>query len=75
MTTSQLKDKISTSPKGHGHYKVTIEFRGNYYHCVTHNMLAIDRIGNESLTPKENYASEKQALLALWDECKIANDL
>jgi hypothetical protein len=28
MTISQLKNRINTQFSGHGHFKVTIEFRG-----------------------------------------------
>lgn len=75
MTTSQLKDKISTSFAGQGHFKITIDFKGKKYHCTTNNTMAIDKIGDETKTPKSFYVSEKQALLALWNECKRSNNL
>ena len=75
MTTQQLKNRINTHPSGHGHYKVTIEFRGKSYSRVTNNMGAIDRLGEERRTPNDFYVTEKQALISLWNEVKKANDL
>lgn len=75
MTTSQLKDKIRTSFAGHGHFKVEIEYRGKKYNCTTTDTMAIDKIGDDRIEPKAFYVSEKQALMALWNECKRKNDL
>jgi hypothetical protein len=75
MTTSQLKDRINTQFAGHGHFKVTIDFRGKEYSCTTTDTMAIDRIGDDTIDKKRFYVSEKQALTALWNECKRKNDL
>lgn len=75
MTTNQLKNRIRTYFAGHGHFKLTIEYRGKIYSCTTTNTMAIDRIGDEKRTPKDFFTTEKEALLALWNECKRANDL
>lgn len=75
MTTQELKSRITTRFSGYGHYKVTIEYRGKEYSCITTNMSAIDRIGDDEVRLKDWYPTEKQALLALWDECKLANNL
>jgi len=75
MTRIELKRRISTRFAGHGHFKVTIVYRGKDYSCITTNTLAIDKIGEERTTPLEFYVTEKQALQALWEECKRKNTL
>jgi len=75
MTTQELKNRITTIFSGYGHQKVTIEFRNKTYSCITTNTIATDRIGDEEIRPNAFYVTEKQALLALWDECKRKNNL
>lgn len=75
MTTSQLKNKVSTQTAGHGHFIVIIEFRGKSYNCTTTDTMAIDKIGDDRKEPKAFYVTEKQALTALYNECKRKNDL
>ena len=75
MKLIELKNRINTNFKGHGHYMITIEYRNKKYKCTTTNMMAIDRIGNEQKTHGEFYGTEKEALLCLWNECKRKNDL
>jgi hypothetical protein len=75
MTTKELKNRINTQFSGHGHFKVTIEFRGKKYNCTTTDTMAIDKIGDESKDLKAFYVTEKQALTALYNECKRKNDL
>lgn len=75
MKTQELKNKITTSFSGYGHFKVTIEYRGKKYNCITTNTMAIDKIGEEKREYKLFYFTEKQALTALYNECKRKNDL
>ncbi len=75
MTTEQLKNRISTRFIGHGHFKITIQYRGKEYSSTTTNTMAIDRIGESVRTPKEFYKTEKDALLSLYNECKRVNNL
>ena len=78
MTKQELLNKVSISWKGYGTFNVTIEFRGKSYSCTSHNTLAYDRIRSDD--SMSEYRSEfgytyKQALEALYDECKRANNL
>ncbi len=72
MTTKQLEQRVFTRFSGHGHYKVTIEYRGKEYHCTTTNMEAIDCIGREN---KDQAYTHKQALISLYNECKSKNHI
>lgn len=72
MTTKELQDKMVIGTCLRGQFTVTIKFRGNTYSCKSNDTLAYDCIrGDEHVF----YASEKIALLALWKECKRANNL
>ena len=77
MTTQELNSKISFRFSGYGHFKVTIEYRGQEYTCTTTNTMAIDRINddNDGRSYEGFYSTKKQALLSLWEECKRANHL
>lgn len=75
MTTQQLKEKVFTRFVNSGHYEVMIKYKNKNYFCITTNMKAIDEIDEEEITPKKYYTTQKQALLALWNECKYINCL
>lgn len=77
MTTEDLIKRVDYGFRGHGHYNVTIRFRGKEYRCVTTNMMAIDAAGDDSLAVDRDryYTTQKQALLSLYNECKLKNDL
>ena len=75
MTTQELQSRISTTPSGHGHFRVEIEFRGKNYSCITNNTLAVDCMYDDDINQDRHYVSAKQALLALWNECKRKNNL
>jgi hypothetical protein len=79
MKTRELQDRVRFIKTGYGTFKVTIEYKGQEYSCTTHNTLAIDRINGS-----DDWGSDleihcgytlKQAYMALWDECKRANDI
>lgn len=80
MNTRKLRDRISIHWKGYGSYRVTIEYRGKLYYCTSNNSLAYDRInvdGTECYGDRavRGLYTYRQALQALWDECKRANGL
>lgn len=79
MNTEELRRRITIRWKGYGSYKVTIEYRGKFYSCTSHNSLAYDRIGgyadNVSDRAVRDFYTYKGALQALYDECKRANNL
>lgn len=71
MTTQELENKMDLRPCLHGHFIVTINFRGGEYWYVSTNTLAYDAIKSG----EPNYYTKKQALQTLWDECKEFNSL
>lgn len=75
MTTAQLKEKVSFFFAGYGHYKVTITYRGKEYNCTSTDTLAVDSIGFDGHRSDRYYKTDKQALMALYNECKRANNL
>lgn len=63
---------------GYGLYKVTFVYRGKTISCTTTNTLAIDRLSEISTVTSKtctSYYTEKQALQALYDECKWKNGI
>ena len=72
MTTKQLDDAIDWRWIGYGTYEVTISYRNKIYKCHTHNTTAIDDYQSES---RSYYKTDKQCLMALYDECMRANHL
>jgi hypothetical protein len=77
MTTKELSHKVSFMFSGHGHYKVTILYKGKQYTCITNNVGATDRIQSDESERFKRFmvGTLRQAYLALWDECKRKNDL
>lgn len=74
MTTKELYDKMTIGCCAGGQFTVTIEFRGKHYSCKSNDTMAYDCLRSHD-GELVWYASEKQALLALWNECKRANNL
>lgn len=74
MTTKQLEERVSWEWCGYGTYDVTIFYRGKQYHCKSHNTLANDDY-QEDAQNRCWYKTDKQCLLAFYDECKRANHL
>ena len=71
MTTQELQDHIvSIRWNGYGAYRVTIEYRNNFYSCHSHNSMAYDAYRGSN-----NGYTYKQALQAFYDECKTLNNL
>jgi hypothetical protein len=79
MNTKELRRHITIQWKGYGSYKVTIEYRGRFYSCTSHNSLAYDIItGYADDVPDRavrDFYTYKGALQSLYDECKRANGL
>lgn len=71
MTTEQLLERVSVRLAGTGTYEVRITYRGRDYSCRTNNSLAWDAIrwGDRS------YYTRRQALQALYDECRRKNNI
>lgn len=72
MTQKELSEKMYALARvGSGSYKVTIEYRNKLYYCTSHNSLAWDAIMHDDYS---SYTA-KQAMQALYDECKRKNGL
>lgn len=66
---------VSLSPSGHGHYRVTIEFRGKSYSATTDNMPLVDAYKNNEGRENQGGFTKRQASIALFNEVKRANNL
>ena len=77
MNTEELRRRITIQWNGYGSYRITIEYRGQYYSCISHNSLAYDRIKNSDITDRvEAYGyTYKQACRSFYNECQRANGL
>lgn len=66
-------DRIS--PNGHGHFRVTITFRGKQYSATTTNTMAIDTYRSEDDEDRSNrnYSKKEGEKSLIW-EVKTAND-
>lgn len=73
MTTKQLKERVKWEWVGYGTYKVTIVYHGKEYCCRSHNTIANDDYQSEGHC--SYYKTDKQCLMAFYDECKRANHL
>lgn len=73
MTLKQLEERVSWSWCGYGTYEVTITYRGKQYHCKCHDTLANDDYQSEG--HRSYYKTDKQCLMAFYDECKRKNNL
>lgn len=78
MTTEELRRRITIQRKAFGTYEITIEYRGKFYSCTSHNSLAYDRIGYAADVPDRavyDFYTYRGALQELYDECKQHNRL
>ena len=73
MTTEELKERVSWRWCGYGTYEVTITYRDKQYHCHSHNTIANDDYQSEG--HRSHYTTDKQCLMAFYDECKRKNHL
>lgn len=63
---------------GYGQYSIQFKVRGNFIQCHTNNTLAFDRLHMiGEVTPRVNLYgyTERQALEALYNECKRKNNI
>lgn len=75
MTYRELSKRISVTPcNKRGVYRVWIRYRGYAYQCYSTNSMAYDTIKSDGAC-YNYYRTQKQALQALYDECKAANNL
>ncbi len=72
MTTSELFEKVNVRRLQQGCYKVTIEYRHKFYSCTSNDSLAWDDLGSEH---RVWYKTDKQCLMAFYNECKRKNNL
>lgn len=77
MTTQQLSQRVSFRFGGYGHFRIEIEYRNYLYTALTTNTLALDRVNDNTLVDRarQNGYTRRQALLALYNECKLKNNL
>ena len=78
MTYEDLQQHITSIRKvSSGAWRVTIEYRGEFYAATTNNSTAIDRFHNDEVSEKTSrYGyTAKQAFQALYDEVKRKNHL
>lgn len=75
MTTQELRHRVNVTFEGYGHYKVTIKYRGKEYHCTSTNTIAVDRMRDDHNDSESCYPTPRQAMQALYDECKNKNNL
>lgn len=78
MTLDQLRAQVREEWCGYGTHKVFIIWHGKEYSCLTHNTLATDRLRHRDERDSrcvEGGGTEKQAYVALWEECKRKNRL
>lgn len=71
MTLRELENRVTIGVVLQGHFKVTIEYRGKSYSCISTDTLASDCIRYDD----KSYYTRKQAFQALYDYCKTKNDL
>jgi hypothetical protein len=67
--------EINLRPSGHGHYRVTIEFRGKQYSAITDNMPLVDAYKNNEGRENQGGYTKIQASNALFNHVKQANNL
>lgn len=79
MTTRELEQRVRPTICLSGQFSIIIEYKGKEYRCKSNNTLAYDRY-----TGSDDWNSEyevhcgytyKQALQAMYDECKRKNYL
>jgi hypothetical protein len=74
MNISELLQRIDArKTTSYGHYKVTIQYRGKEYSCISTDSQAFDRYLDGDAT--RGHYTQKDALKAFWNECKRRNNL
>ncbi len=78
MTTRELVYRIDLGGCVRGCFRVTINYRGKEYSTRSNDTLAYDMIRSWERDEKPErgyYSTPRQAYIALWNECKQANNL
>ena len=73
MTLKQLQDKVRITIPLTGRYKIYITYRNHEYWCYSNNTLAADDY--QSKEHRSFYKTDKQCLMAMYDECMRKNKL
>jgi hypothetical protein len=78
MNTQELKERfMGYNFLERGQFRIYFKYKKGIINCITTNKLALDRINEDS--PKRDYGrfykTEKQALISLYEECKMKNNL
>ena len=71
MTLAQLEERVTIGVVKGGHFKVTIEYNGKVYSCISTNTMASDCIRYGA----RNGYTRKQAFKSLYDYCKLQNNI
>ena len=75
MTLKELQRKVySIGVCCSGQFEVVIEYRNKLYRCKSNNTLAYDSVRFDP-DPADCYYTPRQAMQALYDECKKKNNL
>jgi len=71
------KSIVSVRKVGYGHWDIAIQYRGKVYHATTTNSMAVDRYQSDEDNDRARLCgyTAKQALQAMYNEVKIANNL
>ena len=75
MNEKKLRERVNVQRVQHGQYKVTITYHGKEYTCLSNNSLAWDDLDEEWVQNRSYYKTDKQCLMACYNECKRANNL
>lgn len=73
MTLQQLKDRVKISTVLRGQFKIYITYKNHEYWCYSNNTLATDDYKSEE--HRSFYKTDKQCLMAMYDECMRKNHL
>ena len=74
MTQKELQQRLTIGCCARGQFEIEIEYRNKTYRCKSNNTLAYDCLHNQ-LGELVYYSSIRQAMQALYDECKQANGI
>lgn len=74
MTQKELSHRLTIGVCCGGQFEVTIEYRNKTYRCKSNNTMAYDCIQSDN-NELAYYSSVRQAMQALYDECKEANGI
>jgi len=72
MKTAELSKRITAErTSSYGHYKVTIQYRGKQYTCLSTDSMAYDRYNDED----SQRGVQRDSLKSFWNETKRKNNL